>query len=204
MLLAKPGKLEPLAGEVAHFQRNHAPGGTPVSLDMPVPLRPEHQVEGFAAIGQRLHGEGQLLGRCRVEPFLEAQEAIRVARHAEPMRKIGDMHARSILRGPGEQNLRLGGEDRLEYAFARPIALGLERRRVAGFQRGLRRPQAGERAADGEGNDAKRDAEREEDAGVVHPAQRDQGIGRAGWGGQRRRRGAPTAGEAQAAASHAP
>ena len=62
MLLAKPGKLEALAGEVADFQRDHRAGGPAVGLNVPLPLRPEHQVEGFAAIGQGLHGEGQLLG----------------------------------------------------------------------------------------------------------------------------------------------
>ena len=62
MLLAKPGKLEALAGEVTDFQRDHCAGGPAVGLNVPLPLCPEHQVEGFAAISQCLHGEGQLLG----------------------------------------------------------------------------------------------------------------------------------------------
>ena len=42
VLLAKAGKLEPLAGEVAHLQHDHAAGGAAVDLDMPLALGPQH------------------------------------------------------------------------------------------------------------------------------------------------------------------
>ncbi len=102
MLLAKAGKLEPLAGNVAHLQHDHAAGGAAVDLNMPLALGPQHEVEGLAAIGQSLHGIGELGGRRLVKPLLEAEQAVWLRRHAKPVRQARGMHPRAGLSGPGQ------------------------------------------------------------------------------------------------------
>ncbi len=77
------------------------------------------------------------------------------------------MDVRSVLLGPGEERLRLGGEDLFQHIFAGAVALGLELGRVTLPDRGLGGAQAGDGAADGEGDDAERDAEREQHADIV-------------------------------------
>ena len=170
VLLAQAGKLEALSGDIANLERDGGAGRPSVDLDMLVPPRPERQVEGLAPVEQILHGLVELGRRGLVEPLAEAQQPLWLARHAELKRQIRDIDARSVLLGPGQQHLRLGGEDRLERALARAVAVSLERGRVPRPARGLRRAQADDGGADGKGDDAEIDAEREQQARSNPPA----------------------------------
>ena len=97
-------------------------------------------------------------------------------------RKVGDMQPRPFRLAPGEQNLRLGGEDRLQHALARAEVLGLGDGSVAGAARALRRSEADNGGANGEGDDAERHAEREQHAEVVDRRPRREARPEAGSG----------------------
>ena len=160
------GKIEPLAGEVAHLDDDGAPGGAAVHLDITVALRAQHQVEGLAPLGQRIDGAIEVLGRGRVEPAREIQQRGRVARHPERRRQA--RHEQFGLAGlrHHHQRLRLGREQRLERALAHAVALGLDLGDGFGLARTLGRAQAGDRRADGKGDDAENDAERQQGARI--------------------------------------
>ena len=74
------GELEALACEVAHFQRDRARRGAAVDLDIFLALGAEHQVEGVAMLGERLHRGVEFGGRARIEPKLGRQEPVSASR----------------------------------------------------------------------------------------------------------------------------
>ncbi len=118
-------------------------------------------------LGKLLQGQVELPHRGRLEPLLEAEQTLGIARHAKRRRQGGGQDARLLaLPVPSEQHLRLGGEHSFERGLALAQTLGLARCRLARLVRGLLGTQARYRRADRKGNDAEIDAEGEEDARV--------------------------------------
>ena len=156
------GKIEALAGKVAHLDDDGAPGGAAVHLDIAVALRAQHQVEGLAALGQRIDGVIEVLRRGRVEPAGEIQQRGRVARHPERRRQARHQQFGLARFRHDHQRLRLGREQRLERALAHAVALGLDLGGGFGLARTLGGAQASDRRADGKSDNAENDAERQQ------------------------------------------
>ena len=97
---------------------------------------------------------------------------MRIAGHAERRRQVRDQQLRLARFRHGQQRLRLGRKHRVERAFAQAVALGLVGAAGLGLARALRSAQAGDGRADGKGDDAEIDAEREQRARVEQRARR--------------------------------
>ncbi len=117
-------------------------------------------------LDERAEREIERRGRGRVEPALEIEQRVRLARHAEADGEVRDQQLGLAALADDEQRLRLGGEHRLERALAQAIAIGFRRRRRSCRAGALRGAQARDRRTDGKGDDAEIDAEGEEGARV--------------------------------------
>ena len=123
-------------------------------------------MQRLALVDERAQGKIERRGRGRVEPVLEIEQRIRLARHAEADGEVGDQELRLTALANDEERLRLGREDGLERALAQAIAIGFRRRCRSCRAGSFRGAQARDGRTDGKRDDAEIDAEGEERARV--------------------------------------
>src|SRR5262249_40021322 len=155
-------KLETPPIEIANLEHDVVPGDAAVDLDEAVAQGREHEVEGLTLVDKRAQGKIERRGRRDIEPTLEIEERVRLARHAEAGGQVSDQKLWLSALAHDQKRLRLGCQHRFERALALTVAIGLCRGARSGFTRPFGRTETGDRGADGKGDDAEIDAEREQ------------------------------------------